>query len=475
MFKFLKKHKKINKSEEEKENKNANLINKISSDIAATKSSNSSVIDAKIKFAKPEKYNRRLYDDNFAKRKAKIHAFSSEIKPKDPYTGKTLVSNQAEAKLKYGDKWTEHASDIDHKIPLEKLFQKHKNPWNTVDEQKKAFNSNDNLEAISAKYNRSKGAKTNEEFINNLEEKQSIQLSSKSKNKLLKSSRDAEKSIENSLKRSARKNMVKTGHVAGVQAAKHSGVTSATISSITNMVEVVQGKKEADEAIKEITLCSAKAAASGYLIGNGLTLINHTLSSSSSKVISSLGKANVPAKVLTTIMLTGDTFKKYSTGQINTEECMIELGKTGLCFATTGYSMAIGQTVIPIPIVGAAVGAFVGQALTCNAYDKIILQLKNNQFTDEEKYKMMEESNELIQRQLLYQKELQNYLDSYFGEYKNCFDDALNQIEFGFETGDADAIISGSNKISKKLGGKTQYNTVEEFKAFLNSDEDFIL
>ncbi len=488
MFDFFKKKKNNDIQKKSKndiveyveENDESDKKSDIASSLSAVEASVSSVNMANKRFAKPENYtgNRKLYDSGAAKVNAKKSAFSSAIEVKDPYTGETLVLTKSEAKLKFGQDWQKHLAESDHKVPVEKVHSDNKNnPWLDNDDIKNLVNDESNIEVVSRKYNNAKRSRTNKELVEDDEylKKTGLELTKEGKKRAIETGEKSQREINVKAKVKTVKNIAKTGHSAGVQSAKHSAGTSATISTITNIVDVVQGNKTPEEAIKDTAVSTGKAAATGYVMGNGLTVINHTLSSSSSKVISSLAKSNVPGKVITAIMVTGDTFKRYSNGEINTEECILELGKSGLSVATAGYSMAVGQALIPIPIVGAAVGAFIGQALTCNAYDNLIFKLKNKQLEHQERLRIMQECEYVKEQQLFYQEQLSEYLDAYFGEYKTCFNDAISQISIGFESGDADVIIAGANKITEKLGGRTQYDNVEEFKDFLDSNEDFML
>ncbi|WP_349401470.1 hypothetical protein, partial [Clostridium perfringens] len=74
-----------------------------------------------------------------------------------------------------------------------------------------------------------------------------------------------------------------------------------------------------------------------------------------------------------------------------------------------------------------------------------------------------------------FRAELESYLQSYFREYRDCFDEALSEIQYGFQSGDADSVILGANQITRKLGGRVYYETVEEFKDFLADDSTDIL
>ena len=72
-------------------------------------------------------------------------------------------------------------------------------------------------------------------------------------------------------------------------------------------------------------------------------------------------------------------------------------------------------------------------------------------------------------------KQLEEYLENYFREYRSYFNNALSQIDSAFLAGDADGVIQGANMITRKLGGTVHYETVDEFVDFLNSDEDDVL
>lgn len=128
------------------------------------------------------------------------------------------------------------------------------------------------------------------------------------------------------MKKAAAKNIIETGHSAGISGAKNAGISALTVSGIMNIVSVIKGEKTGDEAISDILKDGTVATANGYVMGGGLTVISHTLSGSSSKLLKGLAKSNVPAKVITAVMVTGDTLKKWGDGEITTQECLIALG-----------------------------------------------------------------------------------------------------------------------------------------------------
>lgn len=468
----------IEKSEERRKQENGAA--KIGAGYVATQTAQTMTQQAAKKFAKPETYtgNRGVFDSGAAKRNAKQKAFSDGGNVVDPYTGKKLVLTKKEAKKLYGDDWQSHLAESDHVKPIEKIYDDTKgNAWLTTDDIKGIANSEENIEVISRKFNNAKRSRTNGELVEDKEylKKENLELTEEGARNAIKKGKLAEQFTKKKERELALKNAVKTGHEAGKAGAKNSGVTTLTISGIMNVVSVIKGEKTGEDAIVDIIDDSGKAAVSGYAVGGGLTVLCHSLSNSSSKFIQGLVKSNVPGNVITAVSVTGDTLKKWGEGEITTQECLIELGDKGLNMVTTGYSMAVGQALIPIPIVGGAVGALVGSMLTSSLYNHLIDVIQTKQLEHQERMRIIDECNAVAEQARVFRAELEEYLESYFKEYRECFDTALSSMRLAYQIGDADGMIGGANDITRKLGGKVHYDTVEEFKSFIDDDSIDIL
>lgn len=465
---------------EEKERRKVSETSQIASGFAATQSAYESTQAASVKYGKPDSYvgNRTAYDSGAAKVAAKRKLFAENVDVRDPYTGDKLVLTKQEAKAMYGDDWTRHLAESDHVKPLEKIYDDTKgNVWNTVDDIKQAANSDANIKVASRKFNNAKRSRTNKEYVENDEyiSSKDVRLTKEGKQQAIKDGEMAEMAINSQLRNSAVKNVISTGHQAGMQGAQNAGISSLTVSGIMNVVSVIKGEKSGEEAVKDTVKDAGKAAVSGYVMGGGLTVLSHTLSGSKSEFIKGLAKSNVPGKVITAVIATGDTLKKWGTGEINTQECMIELGAKGINMLTVNYAMAMGQALIPIPIVGGAIGALVGSMLTSTYYESLINTLQTKKLEHEERLRIIKECNEAAEQAIAFRKELEIYLENYFQEYRECFDSALSTMRFAYETGDADGMISSANQITRKLGGQVKFENVEGFKKFLDSPEIDVL
>ena len=458
--------------EDEKDSRNSFIGNE------SIKAINGEIQNASAKFDKPVGYtgNRNMYDSDKAKINAKNKAFGDKTTIKDPYTGGKITKTQKDSLEMYGN--IDYSAESDHIVPLEKIYDENAdNPWLTSNDIKEVANSEENLVVTSRKFNNYKRSKTNKEVVKDSAERKekNIYMTSTQKKRALRDEENAENYIDNETTKRAAKNLLSTTHEAGINTAKVAGVTAATMAGISNIVDCVKGKKKWDEALLDTAESTVRAGVIGYCSGGGVTAVAHTLSKSSTPFIQALTKSNIPGYVVTSIMTFGGSLKRLSNGDISMRQFMLEAGNSGLNLATSGYAAAVGQTFIPIPIVGAAVGALVGMALTDSYFSSLMTQLQQQEIAAQERLRIRNDCEQVAAQARAYKEELDKYLAEYFKEYQSCFDNALSAMQVGLETGDYDSVIAGSNRITQKLGGNVYFNNVEEYKSFLDSDEPDIL
>ena len=218
---------------------------------------------------------------------------------------------------------------------------------------------------------------------------------------------------------------------------------------------------------------------------------------------------------------------RWTNGDITTEECLEELGDKGCSFAGSGIGAGIGQTLIPIPIVGATIGSMVGGAVTGGVYRSIMDEMhklgEEERRKQEEMYQKMvayymeqqrraevrelvhvnteiavenslhiimhsEEFQRLVQegREYIsdtiesrrrvaecvlvtlqleeYRRQLQDYVDRYFARYRCNFDEAFNFMNSCLEVGDYDGAIIGNNQVISMFGKEPTIKSVDDFK-----------
>lgn len=441
-------------------------------------SSARSIQTASEHFAKPE-YSRQMFKATSGESQAtsgvKKLAFGEGQRPTDPYTGHELVMTQDEAKAMFGDDWQSHAAEVDHIEPAGQIYKRHgSNALVTKHDLDDVANSPENMEVVSRKFNNLKRIKTNREFVESGKAKEAG-MTDEGAERAIARGDEAQRANDKKLGELAAKNALDTFHSAGMQGAADVGTTAAVISTVNNIRDVISGKKKPEEAIKDIGKDAAKGAATGYVLGGGLATVTQALSSSSSPLIQSLVKSNVPAKVVTAVMMTGSTLKRYAAGEITTEQCLLALGESGASFAAYGHGAIVGQALIPIPVVGAVIGGMIASAIVSNYGSKIRDALEERKKRHERSVALVKEYERIADEERAYRAELEQYIESYFREYRECFETALGGIRAAYAAGDADGMIAGANMITRKLGGTVHYDTVDEFKNFLNSGEDDLI
>lgn len=454
----------------EKENEKCSKY--VATGIVIGKEINQAIDSLGSKYAKPDKYtgNRKLYDSPQAKINAKSNAYRNGGMAKDPYTGKELFLKKRDAKAKYGNNWQEHLAEADHIEPVQKIHEKYKDaPWLTNDNIKELANSDENIKVISRKLNNAKRNRINEEFYGDSEylKSKGIDIPRDKKQEAIKDSDKARKSISNDADRKQRLNIREDFHAAGKNGAYNAGAMTAAMSTVDNLVAVIKGERTPEEALKRIVLDTGTSAATGYIVGGSVSVIAHTLSNSSSTFIRALVNSNVPGKVVSAVMATGGTLLKYSKGEINTKECICELGKDGVNIGVTGASMTIGQALIPIPYIGAAVGAMVGSALAGGVCRSLSESVARMQMAQEEYERVKATTEQVISRMKWEQKAFEKITSQLFAERAVAINEGFEKIYKALNDDNTHDMEQGLTQIARSFGREVELYSVEEIDAIM--------
>lgn len=462
----------VHEKDAEKNDKNQDRL-KVTKGLSMSDSINKSIKKAANEYAKPTTYDRSYFDDAQAKIKAKQDLFKEKRVNVDPYSGKRLVENQEQAKKQFRGKWQDHAPEADHKVPLKRVYEENKNnPWLKISDLQEIANSPDNINVISRTINNAKRDRTNQELVEDIEyiKAKKLPLTEEGKQKAISEGKKAAKAIKQKIINTTAGNVITTGHEAGMMGAQNAGSNVLAMSGIMNIVSVIKGEKSGTDAIKDTVEAGGKAAISGYVVDSSMTVVAHTLSASSSKFIQALVKSNVPGNVVAAVTTWGDTFKKYAQGELSTQELLLEVGEKGLNIATMGYYTAVGQSLIPIPIIGGAIGAFVGSMLTSTYFNRLMFELKQKELEHQERLRIIEECEKATEQLKKFHEELESYLAAYFKEYQDCFDSALSNMKLAYQMDNAQDIITSANEITYRIGGAVKFESVDEFKDFVDSE-----
>jgi hypothetical protein len=286
------------------------------------------------------------------------------------------------------------------------------------------------------------------------------------------------------------KHIINYSHLAGVEQAKSGAATGGSISIIKNLVAVVKDEKDINDAVFEVVKDTGSAAALSYSTAFTGSALKGVMQNAKSTMTRALSKTNLPTMLVTVTLETGKTIAKYFNGEIDGVQCFEELGEKGTgmissamfaglgsagAISVFGKSFAIGQLIIPIPVIGGMIGGMLGYVLSSVCYGQLITALKEAKLARERRIQIEAECTEAIRMIREYRAEIETAISKYMSDYIITFHTAFDELKTALNIGDIDGFITGANRITRKLGGKPQFENMSEFESLMNSSDKFIL
>ncbi|WRD87274.1 hypothetical protein E5E84_03695 [Helicobacter pylori] len=266
---------------------------------------------------------------------------------------------------------------------------------------------------------------------------------------------------------STAKDMASHSHQAGMNAAGVGALVSGGVSLITNLWECVTKGKDPKEAIKHTAIATLKGGAYSYGVAFSSSSLGGVMQNSANKVIQSLGKSSAPAMIVGACVANVTVFARYFSGKIDEVELCKQLGRTNASLLSGGAMAVAGQTLIPIPVVGALIGGFVGAALSEAFFNA--LNSKKVELARQRRIEIERECRESIRLLEMYRNQFKEVFEQYFHETTKFFNQSFDELERAFYAGDADLAIGANNKIQEGLGQKPLFGNKQEGWKFITS------
>jgi hypothetical protein len=291
---------------------------------------------------------------------------------------------------------------------------------------------------------------------------------------------------------STAKDILKISHRAGMEQAKTGVVISGGLSLVRNLVAVVKGDKEPDEAALELIKDTGTGAVVSYTTAFAGSVLKGGMQNAGNTTIRSLARTSLPGQIAALTLEISKTLAKYFSGEIDGVQCLEELGEKGTgmisstLFATVGASAAssifgtsafftIGPVSITPAIIGGLAGGILGYSLCCACYGIIMNALKEAKLAREERIRIEAECAEAIRMIREYRADMEKLISQYLSDHIQTFHIAFDDMKNALQIGDVDGFIGGANAITKKLGGNPQFNTFSEFDSLMQGPGELIL
>ncbi|GHS23490.1 hypothetical protein VN1289_07940 [Helicobacter pylori] len=132
----------------------------------------------------------------------------------------------------------------------------------------------------------------------------------------------------------------------------------------------------------------------------------------------------------------------------------------------------IGQLAIPIPVVGALIGGFVGITMSKTFYDISLKTLKEAKEAHQDRIKAEKKCRENIRQLEMYRNQFKEVFERYFHGTIKFFNESFDELERALYAGDADLVIGANDKIQEGLGQKALFGNKQECWNFITSRKE---
>ncbi len=267
--------------------------------------------------------------------------------------------------------------------------------------------------------------------------------------------------------------VAKISHRAGLETAKTSAIIGGSVSIVTNLVAVSKGEIEPEEAVVNVAKDTATTAAVGYGTGFMGSALKGAMQNSKSEYVRVLSKTNVAGTVVTFTVSAAKTLTRYFKGEIDGVECLETLGEQGTGTISSAVFAAIGQVVIPVPVVGGLIGGMVGYALSSASYGVLTESLKEAKLAKEEREQIEKICEEHIRMIREYRAEMEKIINEYLIDSMDVFRESFSGIKNALAIGDVDWFIESTNTITESFGGQASFSSMDEFDEKMLSETTF--
>ena len=265
-----------------------------------------------------------------------------------------------------------------------------------------------------------------------------------------------------------------TSHRAGVEGAQHGAVIGSCISLLQNLLATAQGKQDLRGAAQAVAVDTAKAGAIGYGTAFAGSAIKASMQQSGSQALRTLSSTNAPALAVNICLSLGSSVKRYVTGEITESQLLVEVGEKGAGMLSSSMMAALGQLAIPVPFVGAAIGAMIGYTLSSLFYQSALDAARGAELSREQLARTR--FIEAAARDRIAQEQAQ--LDDFTRrEIPQLQRETLHLFSIVNAPGanSADCFAAAINQYATLLGKQLQFHSIDEFNDFMSSDSPLSL
>lgn len=269
-------------------------------------------------------------------------------------------------------------------------------------------------------------------------------------------------------------------HRSGMEAGKIGATISGSVSGITGLVRLSRGEADVGEVVAQVAVDAAKGYANSYVTTAVSKGVPHLLLKAGMETSAAnlLTKSNAHLAIAAGAVQSGKSIVKYLKGDIDGEELLTEVSHTAMTGASAFYYGALGQVVIPIPVVGAFIGSTVGYFVGNMLHQSGLISLGESAVA-----KVARERREHIEAMCMtaiplmraHRLELESLIEQHFAERRHLLTQAFDNLEDNLLEWNADGFTAQLERVNQAFGKSLPFKTLTEFDAFMaDENETFV-
>lgn len=260
--------------------------------------------------------------------------------------------------------------------------------------------------------------------------------------------------------------MLGVAHEAGKQGAVSGLTAGATFSVGLNLWRLTKGDVELDEVITNIAKDSGKSALMGYAGTAVGSVAKGAMQQSDKALVRAAANTALPGMIASMTVDVAKTLCRLGAGEISPGQVIEELGQKGVNTLAGVWGGTAGQILIPIPVVGAMVGASVACALSSLCFTESIFAIRAARAAKEQYEEICASSRALCRKWEAYRLELYESFEAHFAQIEQESNEALEMME---RVSSLEEFEVGAQKLAKTLNVKLRFGSFAEFQEMLKT------
>lgn len=179
-----------------------------------------------------------------------------------------------------------------------------------------------------------------------------------------------------------------------------------------------------------------------------------------------------PVRTVNSVKRAVKYFNAYMNGTVSKEKLFKEISYLAIPSISMLSYATIGQVYIPIPGIGAMIGATAGYVVGNLLYNTGLLAIGDSdivKMSKERRQRVEEISDTLIPVIQKHRNQLENYMQIYFKERQEIFDKSFKMLDTALSETDTNLYTEGLVNINKQYNQDLSFQNFNEFDKFMKS------